>query len=80
MKFKEIEIIKDSLFANMKFITSYHSYYDDHNEMIEKFTTCLPRKGDVIKVLDKHTHQPVFLKVKYVFIDYVEDKMTIWCK
>ena len=79
MKFKEIEIIKESFFGGINYIASYHDYYSDHEEMINKFSTCMPRKGDVIKVINKNTHKEVFLKVSHVFIDYIENKMTIWC-
>ena len=79
MKFKEIDIIKDPLFSNIRYIASYHDYMDD-DKMLEKFSTCIPRKGDCIKVIDKNSHKDVFLKVKHVFIDYVDNKMTIWCK
>lgn len=81
MKFKEIEIIKNStLFSGIKFIAIYHDYISDHEDMIEKFTSCMPRKGDVIHVKDRHAHKDVFLSVKHVCIDYIENKMTIWCK
>ena len=82
MKFKEVEIIKDStLFSGIKFITTYHDYFSDQEDMIEKFTSCMPRKGDVIRVKDKNTsNKDVFLSVKHVCIDYIYNKMTIWCK
>ena len=80
MKFKEVEIIKDGIFSGFKYIASYHGYLLDHQNMIEKFSTCIPRKGDVIRVKDKNTHQDVFLNVNHVCIDYIEDKMTIWCR
>ena len=81
MKFKEVEIIRDStLFSGIEFITIYHDYFSDEEDMIEKFTSCMPRKGDVIHVLDKITYKDVFLSVKRVSIDYIENKMTIWCK
>jgi len=79
MKFKSVEVIKDSLFSSFKFIASYNSYMDDDN-MLEKFSTCVPRKGDVIRVKDKNTHLDVFLNVKHVCIDYIKDELTIWCK
>ena len=80
MKFKEVDIIKDTWFTGrIKYIASYHSYMDDDN-MLEKFSTCVPRKGDCIRVRDKNTHLDVYLCVKSVFIDYLENKMTVWCK
>jgi len=79
MKFKEVEIIKDNWFATrLKYIASYHTYMDD--DMLEKFSTWIPRKGDCIRVRDKNTHLDVYLCVKSIFIDYLENKMTIWCK
>lgn len=81
MKFKEVEIIKDStLFSGIKFIAIYHDYFSDQKDMIEKITSCMPRKGDVIHVQEKITYNDVFLSVKRVCIDYIENKMTIWCK
>ena len=81
MKFKEVEIIVDStLFSRIEFIATYHDYISDQKDMIEKFTSCMPRKGDVIHVQDRITHKDVFLTVKYICIDYIENKMTIWCK
>lgn len=81
MKFKEVEIIKDStLFSGVKIIATYHDYYSDQEEMIEKITSCVPRKGDVIAVIDKeNVHRKIFIKVKHICINYINDKMTIWC-
>lgn len=79
MKFKEVEIIKSGIFSSYKHITSYHRYLSDHQEMLEKFSTCIPRKGDTIRVKDKNTHEDVFIRVKRVFIDYIKDELTIWC-
>lgn len=79
MKFKEVEIIKSSFFFN-KCIARYNDYMGDKEvEMIEKISSCIPRKGDVISVINKDTNISEFLKVKHVFIDYVSDKMRIWC-
>ena len=79
MKFKEVEIIKSSFFFT-KCIARYNDYMGDKEvEMIEKFSSCIPRKGDVISVINKDTNIREFLKVKHVFIDYVSNKMTIWC-
>lgn len=78
MKFKEVEIIKDPSFGSIKFIANYNKYHNA--DMLEKFATCMPRKGDVICIIDKNTHQRVFLQVRYVAIDYDKDTMTIWCK
>lgn len=79
MKFKEINIIRDRFFSRTKYIASYYNYRDDDN-MLEKFSTQVPRKGDCIRVRDKNTHLDVYLIVTSVFIDYLEDKMTVWCK
>jgi hypothetical protein len=79
MKFKEVHIIKCPRFSDIKFITSYHSNRIEHNEMIEKFSTCIPRKGDVITVIDKNTHKESSLKVKLIRIDYIEDSLIIYC-
>ena len=77
MKFKEI--IKSSFFFT-KCIIRYNDYMGDKEvKMIEKISSCIPRKGDVISVINKDTNIREFLKVKHVFIDYVSDKMTIWC-
>lgn len=77
MKFETVEIIKYRWFAiHLKHIVSYHRYRDD--DMLEKFSTQVPRKGDCIRVRDKNTHLDVFLNVKSVFIDYLENKMTVW--
>jgi len=79
MKFKEVEIIKSSFFF-IKCITRYNDYMCDKEvEMIEKISSCIPRKGDVISVINKDTDIREFLQVKHVFIDYVSNKMTIWC-
>lgn len=79
MKFKKIEIIKSSFFFT-KCITKYNDYMGDEDiGMLEKFSSCIPRKGDVISVINKYTNIREFLKVKHVFIDYVSNKMTIWC-
>jgi len=81
MKFKEVEIIKNrTLFSGFRFIAVYHDYFSEQEDMIEKFTSCMPRKGDVIRVKDKNTDKYVFLSVKHIYIDYIENKMTIWCK
>ena len=79
MKFKEIEIIKNSFFS-IKHIARYNDYMGDKEiEMIEKISSCIPRKGDVISVRNTDTNIREFLKVKHVFIDYISNKMTIWC-
>ena len=80
MKFKEIEIIKENFF-NFRIIASYHDYFQDQAEMIDKISASLPNKGDVIKILvDKHPYESKFLTVKRRFIDYIDNKLTIWCK
>ena len=79
MKFNEIEIIKSSFFF-IKCITKYNDYMGDKEvEMIAKISSCIPRKGDVISVINKDTNIREILKVRHVFIDYVSNKMTIWC-
>ena len=81
MKFKEIEIATGaSWFGSYNVIASYHDYYDEHRDMIEKISSFPPHKGDVIHVIDKNTHQRRILAVAYCSIDYIENSLTIWCK
>lgn len=81
MKFKEIEIVTGAGFFNSyKVIASYHDYYRDDECMMQKFESFPPNKGDVIHVIDKNTHQRKILTVAYRSIDYIENRMTIWCK
>ena len=79
MKFKEVQIIKCPRFSDIKFIASYYSNCIDHVEMLEKFSTCIPRKGDTIYVIDKNTHKEINLKVTSIVIDYVDDGLVIYC-
>jgi hypothetical protein len=81
MNFKEIDIIKGGwLFCGIRYIASFHDYNNDHKEMLEKFSSGIPRKGDIIKVINQNTDLSDIFTVKYVFIDYVYNKMTIYCK
>lgn len=81
MKFKEVQIIKrGGLFSSYKVIASYHDYFDEQEEMINKISSFPPRKGDVIWVKDKNKHVEVCLKVSYCSIEYLENKLIIWCR
>lgn len=80
MKFKEIQIIKCGLFGSYKVIAHYCNYFNDHKDKIEKISSFPPRKGDLIWVTDKNTYLEVCLMVRHLSIDYVENKLTIYCR
>lgn len=81
MKFKEIEVVTGAgFFSSFNIIASYHNYFNEHKEMIDKISSFPPHKGDVIHVINKNTHKEEILSVAYCSIDYIDNKLTIWCK
>ena len=81
MEFKEIEIVIGAgFFRSYKVIASYHNYFDDHEDIMKKISSFPPHKGDVIHVINKNTHKEEILSVAYCSIDYINNKLTIWCK
>jgi len=81
MKFKDVQIIKrGGFFSSFKIIASYHDYFDEQEEIINKITIFPPHNGDIICINDKNKHIKNYLKVSYCTIDYIENKLTIWCR